>query len=530
MRNHYRLLAMLGLLLGWLTACAAPVAQTGTTTKPRLVIAIPRAPEILDAQQAYDGDWATMEQIGQALVHIDNATGTLLPDLAKSWAFSEDGKQLTVTLPAGATYSNGDPLDAEALKAAWTRYQTVSPYGVDFEAIVDMTVVDTSTLKATFSNPPASLLPVLASSFGGPWDVAAAQKMGDEAFATAPIASGPLQVKTFTANSEVLMTRNEHYQTAIPFVKNHGPLHVEEVLVRFIPEEATLANELEASAVDVVVGLPASAVERLRSNPELQIAESTLAGYVGLVTNLQRKPFDDLAVRQAIAKALDRDAIVKVLGVAAAPQSVFINKAMIAYSAEIADYAQKLHPYDVAAAKALLTGAGWEDSNGDGIVEKAGVPFAIKFLVSSTAVDQQQVAQVIQAQLKAIGIDVQINQHEPNALNDIMVAGDYDMGFDMIGWRDPDIFSLAFGADFWNFPKYNNPDAAKKLDVARYLLDPAARMAAYAELQKIWLDDVVEIPLWQRKFYVAARNGVKDLVVDPVTGQIFLNDVTVEEQ
>lgn len=243
MRKHYRLLTMLGLLLGWLTACAAPVTQnraatdtnTEATTKPRLVIAIPTTPEILDAQQAYDGDWATMEQIGQALVHIDSATGKLIPDLAKTWTFSEDGKQLTITLPEGATYSNGNSPDAQQL---------------------------------------------------------------------------------------------------------------EEVLVRFIPEEATLANELEAGSVDVVVGLTASAVERLRSNAELQITESTLAGYVGLVTNLQRKPFNDLAVRQAIAQALDRDAIVKVLGAAAAPQSAFINQAMIGYSAEIAAYAQKLHPYD----------------------------------------------------------------------------------------------------------------------------------------------------------------------------------------
>jgi len=219
----------------------------------------------------------------------------------------------------------------------------------------------------------------------------------------------------------------------------------------------------------------------------------------------------------------------RVLGAAAAPQYAFISPATIAHSAETDTYAQKLHPHDVAAAKALLTSAGWTDSNGDGIVEKAGAPFTVKFLVSSTAVDQQQAAQVIQAQLKAIGIDMQISQQEPKAMNDVMVAGEYDMGFDTVGWRDPDIFSLAFAADFWNFPKYNNPDAVKKLDVARYLLDPVARTAAYAELQKIWLGDVVEIPLWQRKFYVAARSGVKGLVVDPVIGQIFLNDVTVEK-
>ena len=87
---------------------------------------------------------------------------------------------------------------------------------------------------------------------------------------------------------------------------------------------------------------------------------------------------------------------------------------------------------------------------------------------------------------------------------------------------------FAFAADFWNFPKYDNPTSVEKMDAARHLLKPAERTAAYAELQKIWLEDVVEIPLWQSKLYIAARSWVKGLNVNTVTGQIFLNDVTVE--
>lgn len=522
-----------------LVACAAPVSPGAattsestaepTTTRTRLLVAGPQLATILDAHQGWDGDRMDVEQIGQALMRIDPQSGELIPDLAESWAFSEDGKTLTIKLPADAKYSNGDPLDAQALKDAWLRYKEISPFGADLEALTDIQVVDDTTINAIFANPPAALFAVLGSVYMGPWDVAAAQAVGNEAFAIAPIASGPLTVKEYTPGSELLMARNDQYRTNLPLVQNKGPLHLQEVQMRAIPEEVTLAGELETGAVDVVMNAPASAIDRLKANPDIQLFEASLPGYTGLVMNHQRPQFADVRVRQAVAQALDRTALVKVLGSVAAPQHAFLNQAMAAYSPEMESYAQERYAYNVEAAKATLAEVGWTDSDNDGIVEKDGAPFTVELLVDANNTALQLASQVVQTQLKAIGIDAQISQQEPNAMRETMIAGDYDMGFDTIGWPDPDIFSLAFAADFWNFAKYNNPDSVEKMNVARYLLDPSERSAAYAELQKIWLEDVVEIPLWQRKYYVAARNWVKGLVVNPVTGLVYLNDVTIEE-
>lgn len=533
------LLLPLLLLLAVLAACVAPAAPSSTTTsaatagstatRTQLRVATSQIATILDAHQTYDGGRIDVEQIGQALIRIDPQSGELIPDLAESWAFSEDGKTLTITLPADAKYANGDVLDAQALKDAWLRYKEISPFAVDLEALTAIEVVDATTVNAIFADPPAALFAVLASSYMGPWNVAAAQAAGNEAFAAAPVASGPLVVQEFTPGSDLRMTRNDHYQTQLPFVQNKGPLHLTEVQVRAIAEEVTLAGELETGAVDLVINAPASAIERLKANPDIQVYEAALPGYVGLVMNHQRPQFADVRVRQAIAQALDRTALVKVLGSAAAPQHAFLNQAMTAYSPEMESYAQERYPYNVESAQAMLTEAGWADSDSDGIVEKEGAPFTVELLVSANDSTVQLVSQVIQSQLKAIGIDVQISQQEPKAMRETMVAGDYDMGFDTIGWPDPDIFSLAFVAGFWNFPKYDNPEAVAKLDAARHFMDIGERSAAYAELQKIWLEDVVEIPLWQRKFFVAARTWVKGLAVNSTTGQIFLNDVMIEE-
>lgn len=530
-----RVIAAILLCALWLTACVPPSAPTAATgadapaaqTRTRLVVGVPYLPEILDGQQAYDGSPVSTEQIGQALLRIDPTTGALIPDLAESWTFSADNLTLTITLPAGALYSNGDPLDAQAVADALLRNKEISPYASDFAALTDAKAVDTTTVELIFAEPPAAFLTVLNSSFGGPWNVAAAQAQGNEAFATAPIASGPLLVKAFTSGAELLLARNPNYRTNLPLVENKGPLHLEEVLVRIIPEDLTLAGELETGTIDMIVNAPVSAIERLRNNPEINVMESRRPGIFGLVMNLQHPFFTDVLVRQAIAKAVDRTALVKVLS-GAAPAYTFVTPGMIAYSAETDTYAQELHPHDVAAAQALLAEAGWADSDSDGIVEKAGEPFTVAFLIEAGAVAQEQAAQVLQSQLKTVGIDLQISQQERNALWETKSAGDFDMSFENYGWPDPDILSVVLGAPFWNHAKFDNPAVIEALTAARYLMDPTERTAAYAAIQRQLLDDVIEIPLWQGTFYVAARKNVQGLVV-PENFRVYLNDVTVTE-
>ncbi|MEZ4713378.1 MAG: ABC transporter substrate-binding protein [Caldilineaceae bacterium] len=519
----------------WLTACVEPTAQTtagdeGATAaamRTRLVIGVPNITDILDAQQAYGGGPATTEQIGQALVRLDPATGDLIPDLAESWSFSEDNLTLTITLPEGALYSNGDPLDAKAVAAALLRNKEVSPYASDFEGLADVQAVDVSTVELSFFEPPAAFLTVLNSSFGGPWNAAAAETMGNEAFATAPVASGPLMIQEFTPGAELLLVRNPNYQTSLPLVENKGPLHLEEVLVRVIPEELTLVGELETGAIDVVADVPASAIERLQANPEINVMEARQPGSFGLVMNLERPIFADLRVRQAIAKAVDRESLVKVIS-GATPAYTFVTPGMIAYDAEVDSYAQELHAHDVAAAQALLADAGWADSDGDGIVEKDGEPLAFEFLIPTDATEQAQAAQVLQSQLQAVGIDLQINQQEINATWETKSAGDFDMGIENYGWADPDILSVVLGAPFWNHANFDNPTVLDAMTTARYIMDPTERTAAYADIQRQLLDEVIEIPLWQGTYYVAARTNVEGLVF-PGSFQLFLNDVTVTE-
>jgi peptide/nickel transport system substrate-binding protein len=247
----------------------------------------------------------------------------------------------------------------------------------------------------------------------------------------------------------------------------------------------------------------------------------------GLVMNLQHPYFADLSVRQAIAKAIDRDSLAKVLA-GAVPAYAFVTPGMVAYSSEAETYSQQLHPHDVAAAQALLAEAGWVDSDGDGIVEKDGEPFSVEFLVNANAIKEQQASQVLQTQLKEIGIDLQISQQDRGYINEAKAVGNHEMVFDNYGWPDPDILSVIFGNPYWNPPKYENPELIEAMNTARYLIDPAERTEAYVEIQKTLLDDVAEIPLWQNNIYIALNNNVQGFIFTE-NRQLLLNDVMVVE-
>ena len=105
------------------------------------------------------------------------------------------------------------------------------------------------------------------------------------------------------------LVRNDGYATSMPMVENKGPAHLASVTTRFITDAQTRANELEAGSVDIAFGLPAAALSYMADDPAYTIVEVVLPGMNGLKLNVRRAPFDDLAVRRAVAMAVDRDQI-----------------------------------------------------------------------------------------------------------------------------------------------------------------------------------------------------------------------------
>lgn len=135
---------------------------------------------------------------------------------------------------------------------------------------------------------------------------------------------------------------------------------------------------------------------------------------------------------------------------------------------------------------------------------------------------------IILTQLEAIGIDVEIQEFEFSYIRQKMREGDFDMGLGRYSWSDPDILYYAFVIE----PTYSgwiNPEVTALLEEARYIMDTEKRRETYAQAQKIILENAPYVPLFVRKSYMAAWDYVKGLVVHPLYGSPFFNDVTLEK-
>jgi len=508
--------------------CAAPIAaaaQDGTRT--HLVIATSNAPDILDGQVSTGGFPLSHELISQPLVRFDDEAGVFVPDLLESFSISDDGMTMTMVLPEGATYTNGATLDAEAMKAAMERYVSVSPYAFDYDGMTEIRVIDATTLEVDNEIGFNVMLPAFMTSFGAPWDTAAAEEAGD-AFGANPVGSGPFRIAApWSPGLDLELERNDGYMTSMPMVENQGPAHIETITVRFISDALTRANELEAGSVDIVSGLPASALRYMADDPQYVITSVPLPQMTALAFNTSRPPFDDVALRQALAHAVDRDQLALALEGAANPEWGFVTPAMIAYSPMAAEKAQEMYPSNPAKATAALAAAGWEDTNGDGIVDKDGEELSVELLIDSGSAVETGAAPVLQAQLRAVGVDAQISMVDLTTQSDLMGAGNFDMGFSGFSWADPDILTYRF-TEGSSPSQYAPADLAAALDAARGIADPAERADAYLDIQVSILEDAPMVPLLSEVLLIGARSWVEGLLV-VAPDRPILNDVMINE-
>ena len=323
-----------------------------------------------------------------------------------------DEKTWEVTLRQGVKFHNGALMDAVAVEASLERAIAKSTRAKTLLDIARIEVQDTSTVIIT-TNKPSPILPALLTELtAAVVNAAAAEAMGD-AFKEGPVLTGPFKVERFQQDKELLVVGHTEYWGPPPLL--------DRVIFTALPDPNSRLLALQSGDIDIAIRIDPNSVPTVKGSPTLTVRSGPPIYLEFLYLNHRRDPWKDLRVRQAIAVAIDREALSK--GVTQGQGAPAIGPFP---PAVLGCYQLRGHPFDPAKARQLLAQAGYQDKDGDGFVEKEGETLAMTLLTYRFQPELSPMAEVIQASLKAIGIKVNVRTVENP--NPVLQQGDWDGG------------------------------------------------------------------------------------------------------
>ncbi|MBE7004684.1 MAG: ABC transporter substrate-binding protein [Ruminococcaceae bacterium] len=484
-----------------------------------LVIAIADEVEGLDVQQI---SWANFvhDLIYEPLVVYSTDLSRIDPAFAESYTATDD--YLEFVLPEGARFSNGDPLDAEAVKASFERFLTTSEMAEDLEPVTSIRVMDERTVRFELSSPAPYLWSTLGVMFGGVVDTKVAEEIGEWEFNRKPVTNGTYYVDEWVPGSHITLKRNEYFSTHTPDLTNGGVSHIGTVVVRFIPDGQARVDALLNGDVDIILNVPPASLPALKAASGVRLYDCSLTGVSYLNLQTEKGLLSDVRVRQALTYAVDRDAINAALGGIVAPTYGLLSDSQFGHSErEEAKLAQEL-AYDPARAKALLAEAGWTDPDGDGILNKGATRLTLEMMIPSDNSTFQAAGPILKEQFAAVGVDAQIVEYEADYIKELMRADEYEIGSRTYEWMDAIILSWAFTKQAGY--QWEDPELTELLDAASVETDTDARVRAYELASDRLASDFKAISLYSDGIFIAASDKIEGFVVCD-DGRAWVNDV-----
>ncbi|SDI51410.1 glutathione ABC transporter substrate-binding protein [Alteribacillus bidgolensis] len=452
---------------------------------------------------------------------IQDENMELQPKLAEDWEQTGD-TTWEFYLRDDVTFHDGAEFNAEAVKANIDRIQdeeVASPRAFLYEMVEEVNVIDEFTVEFVTEFPFAPLPAHLAHSGGGiispdaiEEDYAAmenGEQPGDY-INDNPHGTGMFKFQEWDSGNEAVLEKNKDYWGDVP--------NVDTVTFKVTPEDLTRVGELEKGQADIIYPVSPSDMSRIENTDgvDMYVQDSLSLEYIGF--NIQKEPFDDKKVRQAISMAVDKEAIVEGVMDGAATEAVGpIGENVFGFSDEVDGL-----EYDPKQAKDLLAEAGYEDG------------FSTTLWTNDDR-ERQDIAEVVQQQLKEIGIEVEIEVLEWGAYLDSTAEGEHDMF--ILGWS-----TVTGDADYGMYPLFHsdnhgdpgnrsfleNEEIDEVLEEARRAEDEEERKDLYKEAMELLVEEAPMIYSHHDDYLVGIRDEVKGFWKHP-NGIYQLLDVSIEE-
>lgn len=481
------------LLATALVTCAATAqAQTNIT------VALQLEPPHLDPTSAAAGaiDSVLYSNVFEGLTRFA-ADGSIVPGLAASWEISDDGLVYTFMLHEGVTFHDGTTMDAEDVKFSIDRIlaeDSANAQKALFAAISQVEVVDPLTVRITLSEPNGNMIFNLA------WgDAVIVAPESIDNIKQEPIGTGAFKFEQWVQSDRIELTRNDAYWGT--------PAELSAATFKFISDPTAAFAALMAEDVDYFSGFPAPEnLPQFEADPRFQVLVGSTEGETILSTNNKMPPFDNALVRQAVAHAIDRAAI--------------IDGAMFGYGTPIGTHFAPHHPayvdltsqsaYDPEKSKALLAEAGLAD----------GFETTLYLPPPSYA---RRGGEIIAAQLAQVGITAQIINVEWAQWLETVFRGK-DFGLTIVSHTEPMDIGIYANPDYYF--QYDNPNLQALMATLNATTDPKVRTQMMQQAQRMIADDYVNGYLFQLAELSVAQAGLKGLWTNAPTQATDLTAVS----
>lgn len=475
----------------------------------------------LDPGRETDGEsFYGTTQIFDNLVEFKNGTTEVQPALAKSWDISDDGLTFTFHLEEGVKFHDGTPFNADAVVFSLGRqlwedhpYYNLGPWKywgyMDMSNIVkDIVAVDEYTVRIDLKKVEAPFLANLAMDFAGMVSPTAVEKYGED-FKSNPVGTGPFKFVSWQKDDNIVLERNDDYW--------RRPAYLDRLILKVIPDATARYLALQKGEIDVMDFPSPEDLAEMKANPDLKVIqqEGLNVGYLAL--NTQKKPYDNKLVRQAMNYAINKEEIITaVFGEAGTAAKNPIPPTMWSYNDAIDPY-----PYDPAKARELLAEAGYPDGF---TTELWAMPVSRPYFP-----DGRKVAEIMQAQLKEVGITAEIVSYEWGTYLEGTDNGKHQAA--LLGWTgdngDPDNFlfvllsTAAAEVPAGNIAFWKNKEFNDLIVAAKETFDRDRRTELYEEAQEIFHEEAPWVPVAHSVVSEPMQKFVMDFKLSPVGKRVF---------